>query len=118
MVGKPLRTTIIIALVGAVIGAGIVVAVRMPQRIADRREAEDRLEKQKRQEMRIDIADLKIPEEYQELLKDSWYPYRPRYERWSEEQASEFWIQPGEVGVKILESRNEEIVEELFENVP
>ena len=98
MAGKPIRLTIIFALIGAVAGSGIVIAVKMPQRIEARKKMEEMQERQRRQDLKIDIADLKIPSEYQELLKNSYYPFRPRMERWTEKEASHFWTDPGEVG--------------------
>jgi hypothetical protein len=118
MVGRELKIFLIIAIVGAIVGAGIVVAVKLPQQIAAREEKEAREEKLARQEMEVDLTDLMFPAEFQEIWKTAWYPYRPRMERWTEEQAERFWIEPEEVGIEYLAHKNEMLIQGLLENVP
>ncbi len=117
MIGREVKIFLIIAIVGAVVGAGIVVAVMLPQQIAVREEKEAQEAKKARRAMEVDLTDLMVPDAFQEIWRTSWYPYRPRMERWTEEQAERFWIEPQEVGIDYLAHKNEMLIQGLLENV-
>jgi len=117
MIGREVKIFLIIAIVGAVVGAGIVVAVMLPRQIAAREEREAQEAKRTRREMEVDLTDLMVPYAFQEIWRTSWYPYRPRMERWTEEQAERFWIEPEEVGIDYLAHKNKMLIQGLLENV-
>lgn len=45
-------------------------------------------------------------------------PFRPRRERWSEQEIAEYWLDPQEIGVDVLDQRVENYVRELLREVP
>ncbi len=116
--GREVKLFILIAVVGAFIGAGIVIAVKLPKNLAIQREIAEQSEEMRLDELEIDVTDLKIPVEFAEIWKTQWYPYRPRMPQWTTEQARKFHVDPEKIGSTILELRNTDLMEELFEDVP
>ena len=69
-------------------------------------------------EIDIDISDFRVPEEITSLDEFNWVPYRGVKEKWSDEDAREFWIPPEETVRKTAEEKNDKYINELFESVP
>lgn len=116
--GRLPKLFLIIALLGAIVGAGIVVAVKLPQNIAAKREMEERQEEMRLEEMELELTDLKIPQEFAEIWKSAWYPYRPQMKQWTKEQARRFDVDSDNIGSTVLELENRKLIEELLEDVP
>jgi len=116
--GREFKLFIVVALVGSLIGAGIVVAVKLPKNLAMKKEIEAREDEMKLQQLEIKLTDLKIPEEFAEIWKNKWYPFRPRMKQWTKEQAALFDLNPEKIGNTILEAENEELIKDIFANVP
>jgi hypothetical protein len=116
--GKTAKIFILFALVGAIVGAGIVIAVKLPKNLAVKKEIEAKLEDQQRKNMELQFTDLKVPAEFAEIWKDKWYPYRPRMKQWTKEQASSFDLDADSLGNAILQAENDELIKELFKDVP
>lgn len=117
-IGREAKLFILLAVVGAFIGSGIVIAVKLPKNLAVKKEIEAQQEEMRLEEMEIELTDLKIPAEFAEIWKTTWYPYRPRMEQWTREQAKRFRIDPERIGGTILEMENEKLLKELFSSVP
>ncbi len=45
-------------------------------------------------------------------------PFRPRRERWSRQEIAEYWLDPQEIGVDVLDQRVENYMRELLREVP
>ncbi len=45
-------------------------------------------------------------------------PFRPRRERWTEQEIAEYWFDPQEIGVDVLDERVERSIRELLRGVP
>ncbi|MFP4562512.1 MAG: hypothetical protein ACLFRY_04300 [Spirochaetia bacterium] len=113
-----LKRYIMITLGLAAVAVIITVAAMLPGRIQSREEREAAVRTQEMAAMKIDLTELKIPEEYRALLKSRWYPFRPRMEQWNRETASQFWVDPKEIGADLLAEENTELIRDLFEEVP
>lgn len=66
----------------------------------------------------VGFADMVVPENYASAPFWRWYYYRPPLEQWTDEQVAEFWIDPRDIGLDLLESKNDEVVDEFFGRVP
>ena len=114
----PTELRIIAIAVGVATAVAIVitVAASMP---GSRRD-QDSPELPTGQGPRVDVrvSDLIIPEEFLESDEPDWFYYRERQTRWTDEQVSRYWVDPRIIGLEVLERRNDEIIEEMFEHVP
>ena len=113
-----LKRYIMITLGLAAVAVIITVAAMLPGRIQTREEREEAVRTREMAALKIDLTELKIPEEYRALLKSQWYPYRPRMEQWTQEMASQFWVDPKEIGADLLAEENTEMIRDLFREVP
>ena len=116
--GREIKLFILIAIAGAFIGAGVVIAVKLPKNLAVRREIAEKKEELRLEELEVDVTDLQMPKEFAEIWKTQWYPYRPQMQQWTREQARKFKVDPERIGSTILELRNEELIEDLLRDVP
>ncbi len=62
--------------------------------------------------------DLILPAEDPSWLRRERQPYREKKTQWSTGDVMEFWIDPREIGIDILEQRNRETLERMFREVP
>lgn len=102
----------------AAVAVIITVVVMLPQRIQTREQREEAVRTQEMAAMKIDLTELKIPEEYRSLLASQWYPYRPRMEQWTREAAQQFWVDPKDIGAELLAEENDELIRNLFAEAP
>ncbi len=116
--GREVKLFIVIAFVGAFIGAGIVIAVKLPKNLAVKKEIEQQKEEMRMKEMEIDLTDLQLPSEFADIWSKKWYPYRPKMEQWTKEQAQYFDVDPEKIGSTILENKNDTMIGEIYSNVP
>ena len=61
---------------------------------------------------------LVLPDDYGEPVAPEWVAYRPRRESWTDEQIAEYWLDPHEIGLEVLDARVEEHVRMLLREVP
>ncbi len=61
---------------------------------------------------------LIVPDEGAELRQLQWVPHRPRREIWSDDDAAEYWLDPAQIGLDVLEEQVEAYIRRLFEEVP
>ncbi|MFP4114212.1 MAG: hypothetical protein ACOC2Y_08170 [Spirochaetota bacterium] len=106
-------------LVGAVvvlslIAVVIVVAVMSPRRSAD---TQDETPPPMRSEW-VTVDRLVIPRDFARADELDWVPYRPRREVWTDEQIAEYWLDPREIGLDVLDAEVEEHIRELLREVP
>ena len=92
-----------------------VVATLPPSRSTDRPQMQGG---EQRLTVDVRVSDLIIPEEFLEGDDPEWFFYRERQNRWTDEQVARYWVDPRIIGLEVLERRNDEIIEELFEHVP
>ncbi len=64
------------------------------------------------------ITDIVIPEEFTLTGGERWYFSREPQMRWSKEQIDMFWIDPAEIGIDLMNEKNDEIVRDFVEGLP
>ncbi|MBT3274605.1 MAG: hypothetical protein HN368_15720 [Spirochaetales bacterium] len=65
-----------------------------------------------------DITDIIIPEEFTLTGGERWYFFREPVSRWNEEQIRQFWIDPAEIGVNVLERESNQVIDNFVQNLP
>jgi hypothetical protein len=70
-----------------------------------------------RRERGLDLHDL-IIEPQDSAPTGPAYPFRPRLQRWSDEQVARYWIPPKDVALEIVSAENDRRIEEMLQNVP
>lgn len=58
---------------------------------------------------------LVVPEDFS-LLELQWVPYRGRRSEWTPEQVAEYWNDPRQIGLEVLERRLEAEIRSLLED--
>jgi len=66
----------------------------------------------------VSPADLIVENELARGTRPQWVPYRPRRDRWSEEDVDEHWIDPAQIGIDVLNTQVEQAIRDLLEDVP
>jgi len=66
----------------------------------------------------LSFGDFIIDIELQDSRQEDYYLFRKRFESWSEEQVDRFWLPLHDITVDILVKKNDELVEELFKDIP
>lgn len=69
-------------------------------------------------ENKIDMSRFIIPESYMQLRDKSWIPFRPDKERWASADIDPFWQDPEILILEYLEKQNENLINELFKDIP
>lgn len=52
------------------------------------------------------------------IEENRWHSVRPPKERWQEEESLRFWRDPIDMGIEKFGGESDEVVEELFEEIP
>ena len=66
----------------------------------------------------VDIAEFIIPESYKKAWDYSVIPFREDRDHWTEEDISEFWQDPKGPILEYLEKENENLINEMFKDIP
>ncbi len=66
----------------------------------------------------LSFGDFITDIELQDSRREDYYLFRKRFESWSEEQVDKFWLPLHDITVDILVKKNDELVEELFKDIP
>ena len=66
----------------------------------------------------VTVDMLHIPNELAIGTTPRWVPYRDRRERWSVENVEEYWLDPQEIGIDILEETVHDEIYQLLEAFP
>ena len=66
----------------------------------------------------LSFGDFIIDFGLQDSRQEDYYLFRKQFESWSEEQVDKFWIPLHDITVDILVKKNDELVEELFKDIP
>lgn len=66
----------------------------------------------------LSFGDFITDFDLQESEQEDYYLFRKRFESWSEEQVDRFWIPLRDITIDILVKKNDELVEELFKDIP
>jgi len=61
---------------------------------------------------------LVLPEDYASGGELEWVPHRPRREVWTDEQIAEYWLDPSEIGLDVLDEQVENEMRDLLREVP
>ena len=69
-------------------------------------------------ENKIDMSQFIIPESYKQLRDSSWIPFRSDKERWTSVDIEPFWQDPETLILEYLEQQNEDLINELFKDIP
>jgi hypothetical protein len=69
------------------------------------------------EELALGVDDFMLPPAPPVETQPRYAPFRPRVSRWSAEQAARYWVPPRDIGLEILESRNDQYIEHLFQDV-
>lgn len=64
------------------------------------------------------VQKIRIPDEYTHLYDRQWKPFRPVYERWTQEMTEPYWIDPEELVQEELEKQSDLEIARFFEDVP
>lgn len=64
------------------------------------------------------IQEIRIPDEYKQLHREEWIPFREVHESWSPEQIEQFWKDPSSLVEEVLQAQTDREVEEFFEEIP
>jgi hypothetical protein len=91
----------------------VVVAVMLPRRSAD---TVEETPPPARYEWAT-VERLVLPDDFAVVERFERVPYRPRRERWTDRQLDEYWLDPQEIGLEVLDERVEEQMRRLFEEV-
>ena len=73
---------------------------------------------EKLMEVETDMTRFIIPESYKHLREDRWMPFRAQRNRWSWEEIEPYWQDPEKLILKYLEGRNEDLIDEIFKDIP
>lgn len=62
------------------------------------------------------LLDFQFPDSYKNLWDNTWKPsIIPEYD-WNWDKIQDFWLDTEEIGVKILEVQNDDLLKETFES--
>lgn len=67
---------------------------------------------------KIDMSRFIIPESYMQLRDSDWIPFRSDKERWNSVDTEPFWEDPEILILEYLEKQNENLINELFKDIP
>ncbi len=67
-----------------------------------------------RAEGEVDTTEIMIPNNFREIWKEKWYPYRETLESWSWEQVEPYWTPPEELLLEYLEEKNRNAMRKIF----
>ncbi len=65
-----------------------------------------------------DITEIIIPEEFTLTGGERWYFFREPISKWNQEQVDQFWIDPSEIGVNLLERESNKKIEDFIQSLP
>ena len=69
-------------------------------------------------ENKIDMSRFIIPESYMQFREDSWLPFRSDKERWTSAEIEPYWQDPKKLILDYLEKQNENLINDLFKDIP
>ena len=69
-------------------------------------------------DIEIEMSDFLIPEEITSAEEFRWVPFRGVKEKWSQEDAEEFWIKPETTVRETAAEKNRRNIDNIFESVP
>jgi len=61
---------------------------------------------------------LVLPDDFASGGELEWVPHRPRREVWTDEQIGEYWLDPSEIGLDVLDEQVENEIRDLLQGVP
>ncbi len=65
-----------------------------------------------------DISEIIVPKEFTLRGGERWYFSREPLSRWNEDQIREFWIDPAEIGIDLMEEETDRAVKDFIEGIP
>ena len=65
----------------------------------------------------LSVDDFLLPSLHVTASIPDYYPFRPRLERWSRENAERFWVPPRRIAIEKIGAMNDRNVEQMFEKV-
>ena len=66
----------------------------------------------------ITAFDFALPDEVDRFLTPKPWYFREAGKSWTEEDSAEFWVNPRELAVSVLEQQNKRKLDEIFRRVP
>ncbi len=110
---------VMIAAIGGLgaVAVGITLAVMLPGRYVDR-ESNAPLADESAPASWVGVEDLLLENELERGTTPRWVPHREMKERWSEAEASAYWIDPRAIGVEVLEEEVTTSIRSMLEEVP
>lgn len=70
------------------------------------------------EEEAIDMSKFMIPDSYKRLYKNSWDHFLPDKEKWTWSDIDPYWHDPREMILDYLEKQNENIIDDIFKDIP
>ncbi len=67
---------------------------------------------------KIDMSRFFIPESYKHLRDESWQPFRPDKKLWTSDDIKPYWQDPEVLILEYLEKQNENLINDLFKDIP
>ncbi len=69
-------------------------------------------------EKQIDMSRFIIPESYMKFRDANWIPFRPDKDHWVSIDTGPYWQDPEILILEYLEKQNENLINELFKDIP
>lgn len=66
----------------------------------------------------VDISKFMIPVSYKTLRENSWVHFLPDKDKWSWVDIEPYWQDPEEIILKYLEEQNENLISDIFKDIP
>jgi len=66
----------------------------------------------------IDISKFMIPPSYKKLRESSWIHFLPDKDKWTWGDIEPYWQDPKEIIIDYLEEQNENLISDIFKNIP
>lgn len=61
------------------------------------------------------ISELKIPEEYSQLLDQNWIHYYQPDTPWTREDSKPYWVDPKKMALKYLDAKNSKMIKDMLD---
>ncbi len=61
------------------------------------------------------ISELKIPEEYSQLLDQNWIHYYKPGTPWTKKDSKPYWVDPKKMALKYLDAKNSKMIKDMLD---
>ena len=111
---RELKIYLIIVASVTVLSVSIVLIIFLPGYLKGKVMEKESVEKQI--EKKVDLSELRLPEEYSELLEIRMARFYVPKGRWTDQDIKEYWVDPRKMVLDYLENKNREMIEDIFDS--